>query len=198
MLELHPNILEFEGRKAFVVLPYEEYLEIEEQLQELDAIRTLRQAKSHEGNVPTVALSEAGVRYSLEHPLGQAQTIIGTIPLAPELTESLESAALQSQRSVNELIQEAVRHYLAARWRTQLEQEITAYEAMHAELWRDLPGMWVAIHDGELVDQDRDKAALYRRTCDRFGGIPVLMREVKAEPTEEIWLRTPSTGRLSR
>lgn len=67
---------------------------------------------------------------------------------------------------------------------------------MHVRLWQELPGMWVAIHDGELVDQDRDKAALYRRIRDRFGRIPVLMREVKPEAVEEIWLRTPSTDRL--
>jgi len=30
MHEPHPRILEFEGKKAFVVLPYAEYLEIEE------------------------------------------------------------------------------------------------------------------------------------------------------------------------
>ena len=198
MLDLHPNILEFEGRKAFVVLPYAEYLEIEEQLQQLEDIRTLRQAKNREADAPTVTLSEARARYDLEQPPRQEQLPVAAISLTPELTESLESAALQSQRSVSELIQEAVSGYLAARWREQLEQEITAYESMHAELWRDLPGMWVAIHNGELVDQDRDKVALYRRTRDRFGRIPVLMREVKAAPTEEIWLRTPSTGRLPR
>jgi hypothetical protein len=54
MLDLHPNILEFEGRKAFVVLPYAEYLEIEEQLQELEDIRVLSQAKAPEANAPTV------------------------------------------------------------------------------------------------------------------------------------------------
>jgi hypothetical protein len=56
--------------------------------------------------------------------------------------------------------------------------------------------MWIAIHNGELVDQDRDKAELYRRVRQRFGRKPVLMLEVKAEAIEEIWLRTPSTGRL--
>ena len=83
-------------------------------------------------------------------------------------------------------------------WREQLEQEIAAYEAMHARLWQELPGMWVAIHKGELVDHGRDKVELYRRVRDLFGRKPVLLREVKAEATEDIWLRTPSTGRLPR
>lgn len=46
MLDLHPNILEFEGRKAFVALPYEEYLEIEEYLQTLEDIWALRKIKA--------------------------------------------------------------------------------------------------------------------------------------------------------
>lgn len=84
----------------------------------------------------------------------------------------------------------------ATRWREQLEQEIAAYEAMHIRLWQKLPGMWVAIQHGELVDQDRDRIDLYRRVRQRFGNKPVLMREIRAEAVEEIWLRTPSTGRL--
>lgn len=198
MLDLNPNILDFEGQKAFVVLPYAEYLEIKEWLQQLDDIKALQQATNREANAPAIALSEARVRYDLERPLRQAQTTVDTLSLTLELTESLESVALQSQQSVNELIQEAVRQYLAARWREQLEREISAFETMHAELWKKLPGIWVAIHDGELVDQDRDKVALYHHVRERYGRIPVLMREVKAEPTEEIWLRTPSTGRLSQ
>lgn len=198
MLELHPCILEFEGRKAFVVLPYAEYLEIEEQLQQLDDIRALRQAKDHETDAATTTLSEARAYYDLEHPAERNQMPAETILLAADLTEALESAALQWQRPVNDLIQEAVRQYLATRWREQLEREIDAYEAMHTELWENYPGMWVAIHDGQLVDRDHEKAALYHRVRDRFGRIPVLVRKVKAEPTEEIWLRTPNMGKVSR
>ena len=154
MTKQHRNILECEGQKAFVVLPYAEYLEIEEQLRQLDDIRALQQAKNYEVNAPTGTLSEVRARYDLEGSPEQVQSPAASISLTLELTESLESAALQSRRSVTELIQEAVREYLAVRWREQLEQEIPAYEAMHAELWEKLPGLWVAIHDGQLVDQD--------------------------------------------
>lgn len=65
MINLHPNILEFEGRKAFVVLSYAEYLEIEEQLQELEDIKTLRQAKELEVDAPTISLAEMRANYGL-------------------------------------------------------------------------------------------------------------------------------------
>jgi PHD/YefM family antitoxin component YafN of YafNO toxin-antitoxin module len=66
MINFHPNILEFEGRKAFVVLSYAEYLEIEEQLQELEDIKTLRQAKALEADAPTISLAELRASYELE------------------------------------------------------------------------------------------------------------------------------------
>lgn len=65
MINLHPNFLEFEGRKAFVILPYDEYLEIEEQLQELEDIRVLRQAKTLEADAPTISLAEMRASYGL-------------------------------------------------------------------------------------------------------------------------------------
>lgn len=188
----YPQILDVDGKPALVVLTYAEYVRIEEELQELEDIRTLRQAKTQDTDATAMTLAEARTQYELDLCSEQAPVAAGVLP--QDLAESLASAADQMETSVEAVIQEAIRQYLATRRREQLEQEIAAYKAMHARLWQELRGMWVAIHGGELVDQDRDKTALYRRIRDRFGRIPVLMREVKAEAIEEIWLRTPSTG----
>ncbi|MFO7635498.1 MAG: hypothetical protein R6W76_23330 [Caldilinea sp.] len=192
----YPKFLEVNGKPAFVVLTYAEYVRIEEELQELEDIRALRQAKAQDTDAPAMTLAEVSAQYGLDTLSEQASIAAGALP--QDLAESLVSAADQMETSVEALIQEAIRQYLAARRREQLEQEIAAYEAMHARLWQELSGKWVAIHKGELVDQDRDRVELYRRVRQRFGRKPVLMREVKAEAIEEIWLRTPSTGRLSR
>jgi PHD/YefM family antitoxin component YafN of YafNO toxin-antitoxin module len=66
MIDLHPRILEFEGKKAFVVLTYEEFMEIEEQLQELEDIKALRKAKALEADAATVSLSELRASYGSE------------------------------------------------------------------------------------------------------------------------------------
>jgi PHD/YefM family antitoxin component YafN of YafNO toxin-antitoxin module len=58
MFDLHPNILEHDGKKAFVVLPYEEFLIMEEELQEYEDIKQLRSAKLSETDAPTTPLSE--------------------------------------------------------------------------------------------------------------------------------------------
>ena len=66
MVTLHPNFLEIDGKKAFAVLLYKEYLEIEEQLQQLEDIKALRRAKTLDADAATVSLSELRASYDLE------------------------------------------------------------------------------------------------------------------------------------
>jgi len=59
MVPIHPNILERDGKKEFVVLPYEEFVMMEEELQEYEDLRALRAAKAKEASAPTVPLRKA-------------------------------------------------------------------------------------------------------------------------------------------
>lgn len=167
-------------------------LDIQEDLEKYE--RTA--ARANDTGVSARAVADPRANYRLESRSEQAQIAAGSLP--QNLAESLASAAEHMETSVDALILEAIRQYLAARRREQIEREITAYEAMHASLLQELPGMWVAIHNGELVAHDHDKVELYRRVSERFGRTPVLLREVRAEAIEEIRLRTPSTGRSPR
>lgn len=56
MLNLKPNILERDGKKAFVVLTYEEFLSIEEALEDADDLQCLKEARAEEWNAPTTSL----------------------------------------------------------------------------------------------------------------------------------------------
>ena len=56
MVVIHPNILEHDGQKAFVVLSYEEFLMVEEELQQFEDLKQLREAKAEEADSPTVPL----------------------------------------------------------------------------------------------------------------------------------------------
>jgi len=58
MVTLHPNILERDGKKAFVILSYEEFVSMEEELQDYEDLKALRAAKAKEANAPVVPLSE--------------------------------------------------------------------------------------------------------------------------------------------
>ena len=58
MLKLHPEILVKDGQKQFVILPYEEFLAIQERLADADDLLELRKAKRAEGRKRSVPLAE--------------------------------------------------------------------------------------------------------------------------------------------
>lgn len=58
MIELHPEILERDGKKQFVVLPYEEFEALQQLVGDLEDLRDLRVAKHDEGSLPTISLEQ--------------------------------------------------------------------------------------------------------------------------------------------
>ena len=59
MVELKPKILEKDGKKEFVILTYEEFKKIQEELLDYEDLKMLRKAKQEEANAPTISLNEA-------------------------------------------------------------------------------------------------------------------------------------------
>lgn len=55
-ISIHPQVIEREGRKEFVVLPYEEFLQIQEALEDLEDLRILRDEKRAAASEPTKTL----------------------------------------------------------------------------------------------------------------------------------------------
>ncbi|MFB3887156.1 MAG: type II toxin-antitoxin system Phd/YefM family antitoxin [Thermodesulfobacteriota bacterium] len=58
MVTLHAQIIKKNGKKDYVVLPYEEFLKVQEQLEDYDDLRSLREAKETEKDVPTIGFAE--------------------------------------------------------------------------------------------------------------------------------------------
>ena len=58
MLELHPEILRKNGRNEFVVLTYEEFLALQERLEDAEDVLELRSAKQAEADAPTMSLDD--------------------------------------------------------------------------------------------------------------------------------------------
>ncbi|MBD2344585.1 type II toxin-antitoxin system Phd/YefM family antitoxin [Anabaena subtropica] len=59
MIELHPEFLTKNGQKEFAVLPYEEFLKVQELLEDLEDLRDLREAKQAGKDSPSILLSDA-------------------------------------------------------------------------------------------------------------------------------------------
>ncbi len=59
MISINPQILKKNGKKEFVILPYEDFLKLQEELSCYDDLRILREAKKEEQNAPSVSFEEA-------------------------------------------------------------------------------------------------------------------------------------------
>ena len=57
-MSIHPQFIEKEGKKEFVILPYEEFLAIKENLEDYEDLKELREAKAAEGDAPTTRLRD--------------------------------------------------------------------------------------------------------------------------------------------
>jgi len=60
--DLHPEILTKNGKKEFAVLPYEEFVALEEWLADIEDLLDLRAAKDAEQDKPMISLAEVESR----------------------------------------------------------------------------------------------------------------------------------------
>ena len=63
MISLHPHILRKDGKEQFVILPYDEFLAIQERLDDAEDVLELRRAKQAEEGAPTLSLDEVKQRF---------------------------------------------------------------------------------------------------------------------------------------
>ncbi|MGE9296803.1 MAG: type II toxin-antitoxin system Phd/YefM family antitoxin [Puniceicoccales bacterium] len=54
-MSIHPQIIEKEGRKEFVVLPYEEFVAMQEAREDLEDLKELRSAKAESADEGSVS-----------------------------------------------------------------------------------------------------------------------------------------------
>lgn len=116
---------------------------------------------------------------------------MSSITLQPQLMEQLEKIASERDVRPGELVESALRTYLRQLDREKIKAEVAAFQAMHTELAEQYMGEYVAIHDGGVVDHDRDFRALHSRVRQRFGRQAVLLRRVEAGPDREWTFRSP-------
>ena len=65
-MDTKAQVIKKNGKKEFVVLPYEEFLRIQEKLDNYEDLRNLREAKEMEGGAPTISFKEAKKELNLK------------------------------------------------------------------------------------------------------------------------------------
>jgi len=58
MVSLRAQIIKKNGKKEYAVLPYEEFLKVQEELEDYEDLRCLREAKEAEKDAPTIGIAE--------------------------------------------------------------------------------------------------------------------------------------------
>jgi hypothetical protein len=118
------------------------------------------------------------------------------ISISQTLYRRVRELARRRKRPVDDVLEAAITLAEAALLpaadeEAAMAQEEAAYRAMHAELMAQYAGKYVAIHQGRLIDQDRDELALLRRLDAQYPDDVVLMKQVRPLPEPELRFRSP-------
>ncbi len=108
------------------------------------------------------------------------------IPIPESSMNDLDEMIKWEGVSIEEVLHRAVTHYRHELSRRKISMEAEIYNRKLARLRSKYLGLFIAIHNGRVVDHDRNGSALYWRVRNRFGSTPVLVRQVTDEPTREI------------
>jgi hypothetical protein len=95
-----------------------------------------------------------------------------------ETVDRLEQIATEQGTAAEELLDVAVREFLDKVAHQKIRAESAAFREMHAQLVAKYPGEYVAIHNGKVVDHDPDVRTLHLRVRQRYGRLPILLRQV--------------------
>jgi hypothetical protein len=66
MIKLHPEILKRDGKEQFAVIPWEEFVAIQEALEDLDDLRAIDEAKASDDGSPGLSSDEMRSKLGLK------------------------------------------------------------------------------------------------------------------------------------
>lgn len=118
-----------------------------------------------------------------------------TVRIPQHIYQQARRVAQRERRSVDEVLNEAlvvafpIVHVHPQR--AQMEAELAAFERQKQELIARYAGRYVAVHAGKVIDDDSDKIELATRIDEQFPNDVVLIKQVKAEPDQELVMRSP-------
>lgn len=108
-----------------------------------------------------------------------------TLTVPASVYQRAEELAHSSHRPVNDVLREHIQwglpRFHISKDSPAMEREVAAYEAMHAQLWKQYANQYVAVHQGSVVDHDHDKVALLMRIRKQYPNQVVLIRQVLPE-----------------
>jgi predicted transcriptional regulator len=114
-----------------------------------------------------------------------------TVQLDKEIAENLEWAAKQMGMTAADLTEKAIQQYLRLEAERKIAREMEVYESQHERLLPQYEGQYVAMHNGQIIDQDQDELPLYLRIREKHPLIGILIKQVTAESEHVLHVRSP-------
>lgn len=126
---------------------------------------------------------------------------------------TLRQAAERRSQPIEDLVEDALNAFLplssssetdagnglsapASDWRrARIHTEAEAWWSLPPTVRRKYGKDYVAVHNGQVVDHDGDRLALYRRIRTRFGDVPVLITPANASSPREFQVLSPRLDR---
>ncbi len=103
----------------------------------------------------------------------------------------LQKVAQAKGDTVETLVNEVIRQFLQREAEEKMRREMMAFRQQHAELWATYPQQYVALHQGQLIDYDSDRLALWQRIEANYPDEVILIRQVTAEIDRIFEVRSP-------
>lgn len=114
-----------------------------------------------------------------------------TINVKPHIGDQVSRLAQETHTDTEELIDRAIRAYLAQARHDKIRAETQAFDALRKNLVEQYLDEYVAIHQGQVIDHDSDLRTLHLRVYARLGNTPVLLKLVSREQDPELVFRSP-------
>lgn len=109
-----------------------------------------------------------------------------TLEIPGHLFERAKRVAENQDKDVSDIVAQVLDNGLppveTAVHSLEKNREIEAFHRLHPMLWSNYAGEYAAVHNGQLVDHDSDRAALLERIAQNFPNIFVLIRPIREEP----------------
>lgn len=121
------------------------------------------------------------------------KTVTLTIP--DELYQQVEYIAQTTHRLIDEVLTETLNLAFSRihinPHRQAMQQEIAAFEAMHATLWQQYPYQYIAIHQEKVIDHDSKQLDLIERVNQSHPQMVILIRQVQPHLPKTLRFRSP-------
>jgi predicted transcriptional regulator len=116
---------------------------------------------------------------------------MGTVKVSEKVTQQLQQIAAQQGESLEALAERALLKFLREASRRAMRREVEAFKAQHATLFEQYAGRYIAMYQGQVVDDDEDQLTLLARIDAAYPDTPVLITPVLAESEETYMVYSP-------